>query len=81
MTLLNTAGHGLSFLGMRIFPHLIRIKPENRRRSLKRLKKKMLDWQAGKISETAMQQSVISIIGHLRYFCPQMPIPCGADAE
>ena len=36
-TFLNKASHGLSFLGMRIFPHFIRVKPENRRRSLRRL--------------------------------------------
>lgn len=67
-TFLNKASHGLSFLGMRIFKQIIRVKPENRRRSLKRMQRKIQDWEAGRLDEERMQQSLVSIIGHLRYF-------------
>jgi RNA-directed DNA polymerase len=36
-TYLNRSSHGLSFLGARVFPHHLRLKPASRRRSLKRL--------------------------------------------
>jgi RNA-directed DNA polymerase len=79
-TFLNRSAHGLSFLGMRIFPRFIRVKPENRRRSLRRLTRRIEDWQQGYLDEATMQQSMTSIIGHLRYFCPRMRIEAGADA-
>ncbi|MCP4397109.1 MAG: RNA-directed DNA polymerase, partial [bacterium] len=73
-TFLNRSSHGLSFLGMRIFPRLIRVKPENRRRSLKRMAKRIEQWKRGQLDEERMQQSLASITGHLRYFCPKMRI-------
>jgi len=69
-TCLNRSTHGLSFVGMRIFPRIIRIKSENRRRSLKRMRQKFEAWANGVIDEEALTQSVVSIIGHMRYFCP-----------
>jgi len=80
-TLLNRAAHGLSFLGMRIFPNVIRMKPVNRRRSLKRLARREAEWAAGELDDATLQQSVVSLIGHLRYFQPTMRIPGGTDAE
>ncbi len=73
-TFLNKSSQGLSFLGMRIFPKFIRVKRENRRRSLRKLKHIMKAWKRGDIDEYTMQQSMTSIIGHLRYFCPNMRI-------
>jgi RNA-directed DNA polymerase len=70
-TRLNRASHGLSFLGMRIFRQAIRVKPENRRRSLRRLRQAIQAWKQNEITEEQMQQSLISIVGHLRYFCPK----------
>ena len=69
-TWINRSSHGLSFLGMRIFPRFIRVRPENRRRSLRRLDQKVRDWEDGKLDEERMAQSLASITGHLRYFCP-----------
>ena len=76
-TFLQRSGHGLSFLGMRIFPGIIRVKAENRRRSLKRIEKKIADWEGDALHEDRIVQSVVSIIGHLRYFCPHMQMPLG----
>jgi hypothetical protein len=74
-TQLNRASHGLSFLGMRLFRRAIRVKPENRRRSLRRLRQALSAWQLGDITEEHMQQSLTSIVGHLRYFCPGFSLP------
>lgn len=71
-TFLQRASHGLSFLGMRIFPHLIRVKRENRRRSFRRLRQTIAAWEQGDITEEGMQQSLTSIVGHVRYFCPSL---------
>lgn len=68
-TWLNRSNHGLSFLGMRVFPGFIRVKPGNRTRSLKRLHRRIQAWQEGRMEEERMAQSLASIIGHLRYFC------------
>jgi RNA-directed DNA polymerase len=78
VTCLNRSGHGLSFLGMRIYPNLIRVKPENRRRSLKRMARMIHRWEAGRIEEDQLSQSIASVVGHLRYFCPNMKIALGA---
>ena len=73
-TCLNRSNHGLSFLGMRIFPGIIRIRSENRRRSLKRMRHKFEKWVDGIIDEEELAQSMASICGHLRYFCHGMQI-------
>jgi RNA-directed DNA polymerase len=71
-TFLSRASHGLSFLGMRIFPQIIRVKPENKRRSLRRLRQMLAAWRRGESAEERMQQRLVSLTGHLRYFCPSM---------
>lgn len=73
-TRLNKSTHGLSFLGMRIFPGIIRVRSKNRQRSLRRLRRKVRAWKAGYIEEEKMVQSLTSIAGHLRYFSKNMPI-------
>lgn len=70
----NRAEHGLSYLGMRIHRGLIRIRPENRRRSLRRLSERLEQWRSGRIDDRTIQSSLTSIVGHLRYFCPTMPV-------
>ncbi len=80
VTCLNRASHGLSFLGMRIFPRFIRVRPENRRRSLKRMEQTVKEWHRGRIGEAHMAHSLNSTIGHLRYFCPNAEIPFGGRA-
>jgi len=73
-TFINRSNHGLSFLGMRIFPTIIRLKPANRRRSLKKVEQRIKAWKNGLINDENMVQSIVSIIGHLRYFCPELNI-------
>lgn len=76
-TCLQRTTHGLSFLGMRIFPRFIRMKPENRFRSCQRMRKRIKEWEQGRIDEEKMVQSLTSTIGHMRYFSPHAKIPLG----
>ncbi len=71
---LNKASHGLSFLGMRIFPRLVRVRAENRRRSLRRILHKLHAWRSGRISEERMHQGLISSVQHLKKFSPALRV-------
>lgn len=70
----NRSLHGLSFLGMRIFPGALRLRSENRRRSLKRMRGRIRAWEAGYLEEDRLAQSLLSVEGHLRAFCPGFPL-------
>lgn len=50
-TYLNSASNGLSFLGLRIFPGIIRLRPENSRRMMRRWRQKEKAWQCGEMEE------------------------------
>jgi len=76
-TCLQRTTHGLSFLGMRVFPQFVRMKPENQARSCQRMSKRVKDWKQGKIDEEKMAQCVESAIAHLRYFSPKARISFG----
>jgi len=80
-TWLNRSSHGLSFLGMRIFPRFIRVKPENRKRSLKRMNHVIKKYKSGELDEEKMVQSIACIVAHVRYFCPNTSITLEAGAE
>jgi len=69
-TNMHRASHGLNFLGMRIYPGIIRVKRQNRRRSVKKLSKRINLWKEGLIEEEKMIQSLNSIVSHLKYFSP-----------
>jgi len=64
-TYINTRQNGLSFLGTRVFPQIIRINNKNLKRSLNRLKKTEQAFQKGLIEQQAFLQSATSIIAHL----------------
>lgn len=68
VVLINQSGHGLGFLGARIFPNLKRIKRESLKRCLKKYRERLWERQAGRITEKAFGQSLASIVGHIGYF-------------
>lgn len=68
----NRAVHGLSFLGMRIHRSMLRVRPENRRRSLRRVHRRIAEWRHGRIGEELLVASLVSIEGHLHHFCPSL---------
>jgi retron-type reverse transcriptase len=57
---------GVPFLGFRIFPNLIRIRHENKKRVLNTLKSKNDAFQYGNLSEEKYSQSLMSITEHLK---------------
>jgi len=67
-TYTNKRKNGLSFLGMRIFPNLIRINSVNLKRSVKKMRIKARLYSAGKIKDEDITQSAQSIMGYLKYY-------------
>ncbi len=67
-TIINSRIHGLSFLGVRVFPDLIRIRRENFERSFKKLVINERLYQNGRISYGRYSASMQSLTGHLNYY-------------
>jgi len=65
--LLNTRVHGLSFLGFRIFPKLIRMKSCNIKRMVAKIKLRQYEYKCGVIDESALYRSVQSMLAFADY--------------
>ena len=65
---INKRSNGISFLGARIFPRQIRIKPSCFRRSMGKLKEKTVEFRKGTLSSANYSASLHSIMGHLDFF-------------
>ena len=65
-TIIAPVSQGLSFLGFRIFPNLIRIRQENKKRLLKKMKSRTHEFHQELISEDKLAQSLRSITEHLK---------------
>jgi len=66
-TFIAPVWQGIPFLGLRIFPNLIRLKRENILRFRRNFRKKRMSYLAGDIDETAFIRSVQSMIGHIKH--------------
>lgn len=66
--LINSRLHGLPFLGVRIFPNLVRIKRENFNRSYAKLKTREWQYKNGLITYEAYSSSMQSLTAHLTYY-------------
>lgn len=64
--LLAPCSTGIPFLGFRIFPGLIRIKNENKRRWIKKLKSRVRAFESGKIGEETYARSLSSMVEHVK---------------
>jgi RNA-directed DNA polymerase len=64
-TMLAPVLEGIPFLGFRIFPNLVRLKQENKKRALNTLKSRTRAFKAGKLSEEEYSRSLMSITEHL----------------
>jgi len=69
--MINKYTHGLSFLGVRIFENTVRVKQQNLRRSLKRLRYKYYLYAQGKITEEQFLATANSITAHLSAYNTQ----------
>ena len=65
-TMLAPCMTGVPFLGFRIFPGLIRMKNENKRRLMKKLKKQRQNFENGIIDEETYSRSLNSRMEHLK---------------
>lgn len=68
VTYIAESSRGLSFLGMRVYPGTIRVRSENKRRSIKRIYRNQRKWKGRKLSEHAFAASLESVMAHLTYF-------------
>lgn len=66
VTIIAPVHVGIPFLGFRIFPGYIRLKQENKRRSLKKLKRRVEGFRQGIIREEKYTQSLMSITEYLK---------------
>lgn len=66
-TTLSPTSEGLPFLGWRIYPGTIRLRPENKRRVLKRLRQRRHEFVAGRRSESSYAACVRSVCAHLAH--------------
>jgi len=82
-TWINRSSHGLSFLGHRIFPNLIRACSRSRRGSLRKLSGRYRQWPAGRLTDEQWQACLTSLTGYHRYFPGVGPLlyppPDGGD--
>lgn len=67
VTLLNRTSHGLPFLGFRIFPNLVRIRPRNLRRMRERIALRSYQVRHGRIGENEFSHSLQSVFAHLAF--------------
>ena len=65
-TIIAPVHDGVPFLGFRIFPNLIRLQHENKKRALNTIRSRNAAYNAGKITEEKYSQSLMSVNEHLR---------------
>lgn len=69
-TFINQRLNGLPFLGTRVFPGMVRIRRENRRRALRRLVLQSRRLERGLVAEQRYLRCAASTLGYLRSFGP-----------
>lgn len=65
-TVIAPVRNGVPFLGFRVFPRLLRLKQENKKRLMNKLKTRTRQLRKGTISEKKYAKSMSSIIEHLK---------------
>lgn len=65
-TIIAPVSEGIPFLGFRIFPNIIRIKNENKKRLIRKMKSRNKEFMEGKISNEKYSQSLNSMTEHLK---------------
>lgn len=67
-TFINQRENGLSFLGTRIFPGIIRLHPDHARRAAHKLECKQNEWEEGVLSEEKYLQSLNSYASYFSVY-------------
>ncbi len=66
-TIIAPVSQGVSFLGFRVFPQLVKLSGEKWRRFRHRVRELEEDFSAGLITEDELARSVGSMLGHIRH--------------
>ncbi|MEX1363988.1 MAG: reverse transcriptase/maturase family protein [Nannocystaceae bacterium] len=66
-TMLARTRDGLPWLGFVLFPAMRRVRPENRRRVVRRWKQRLWQWRRGQLDEQALADAVRSMMAHLEH--------------
>jgi hypothetical protein len=56
---------GISFLGFRVFPGMVRLKPDKWARFRRRVREREAAYIAGEIDEDELARTVSSMVGHI----------------
>jgi retron-type reverse transcriptase len=64
-TILAPVREGLPFLGWRIYPGIVRLRPGNRKRSYHRLKQRLWEYRQGWLTEDELADCVRSVLAHV----------------
>ncbi len=67
VTQIGTREHGLSFLGYRVFPRLLRLKKSNLKRSIRRLEQKHGQYRKGINTERSYVMSARAVYDHVAF--------------
>lgn len=67
-TQINSATHGLSFLGLRVYPAFIRIRRENAIRSKRKLARCICNFETGRIDSETFDQSAQALLARFKYW-------------
>ncbi len=66
-TTLAPTRDGLPFLGFTVFAKMRRVRPDNRRRVIRRWKRRLWQWRQGNIDDEALSEGVRSMMAHLEH--------------
>jgi hypothetical protein len=66
-TVIAPVSQGISFLGFRVFPRLVRLRGETWRRFRHRLEELEREWREGTIGDAALARSASSMLAHIRH--------------
>ncbi|MBU2515589.1 reverse transcriptase/maturase family protein [bacterium] len=67
-TYINKRSNGISFLGARIFPNQLRVKPSSLKRGLKKFQEQRAEFESGRLPLANYVSCLTSISGHLDFF-------------
>jgi hypothetical protein len=65
-TLLTRSAAGLPFLGLRIYPGVLRLRRRKARRFVRLLRRRVLEHREGRLTDAALQGSLGSILAHVQ---------------
>ncbi|MCA9654912.1 MAG: group II intron reverse transcriptase domain-containing protein [Myxococcales bacterium] len=66
-TMLGRTRDGVPWLGFSVFPAIVRVRPANRRRVVRRWKHRLWQWRHGQLDDQALADAMRSVMAHLEH--------------